>query len=148
MTGVVKNKMQIYQKLVSLYKKHSEIVSYVFFGGLTTLTNIVSYWVLVRLFGTDEILATVFAWLISVVFAYITNRIFVFKSRKSGFVAVLSLFTACRLFSGFVDIGIMYIFVKQMHLYDMLIKILSNIIVIVLNYVLSKVLIFKRGNGK
>lgn len=141
--------MQIYQKLIPLYKKHSEIISYAFFGGLTTLTNIVSYWILARAFGVDAILATMVAWLISVIFAYITNRIFVFKSRKTGFIAIcieLSLFIACRIFSGLVDIAIMYVFVKQMLLYDILIKILSNIIVIVLNFVLSKMLIFKKNN--
>ncbi len=137
----------LYKKLLSLYHKYRETILYLVFGGLTTLINIASYWVLTKLFSVDILVANALAWLISVLFAFVTNKLFVFdsKSLAAGLVIKeLVLFMGARIFSGALDMGIMYLFVDVLHFNDMVIKILSNIIVIVVNYVLSKLVIFKK----
>jgi len=120
---------------------------YVIFGGLTTLVNIISYFVLTRFcqFGTTP--STVIAWILSVIFAYFTNRKWVFESNTRGFSKILIeivAFFGARLFSGALDLGIMFLFVTILGFDDMLIKILSNVLVIIINYLLSNWFIFKK----
>ncbi len=134
-------------KLLPLYQKHRETVLYLVFGGLTTLINIIAYWTLTKILLVDFMVATAAAWIISVLFAFITNKLFVFNSKSLAAMIILKelvLFVGARLFSGALDMGVMYLFVDVLHYNDMLIKILSNIIVIVVNYVLSKLIIFKK----
>ncbi|MCQ2450833.1 MAG: GtrA family protein [Clostridia bacterium] len=129
-------------------EKLKEIILYIFFGGCTTLINIATYYTATRGFGLKTTAATVIAWLLSVFFAYITNRIWVFHSENKGFRSVtkeIISFYAARLATGLLDLAIMYLCVDVFHLNDMAIKILSNVIVIILNYVLSKILIFVKS---
>lgn len=133
------------EKIKELLIKYREMILYLFFGGCTTLVNIVSYYICSRI-GMGTAISTVIAWVLSVLFAYITNRKFVFESKACGFSAVLTEaanFFLFRLATGLLDLAIMVIFVDLLHFNDMVIKILSNIIVIILNYVASKLLIFK-----
>lgn len=137
----------LYDKLVSLFQKYQETMLYLIFGGLTTLINIGSYWLLTSVFAVDFMVANALAWLISVLFAFVTNKLFVFDSKSLAAALVLKefvLFLGARLFSGALDMGIMYLFVDILGFNDMVIKVLSNIIVIVVNYVLSKLIIFKK----
>ena len=93
------------------------------------------------------VFATALAWLLSVIFAYVTNRKYVFESTAYGGKAVLielASFLGCRIFSGVLDIFLMWLLVDMAGFPDLVIKILSNIIVIVLNYVASKFWIFKK----
>ena len=133
------------KRIKEYFKKYREIILYLFFGGCTTLVNIVSYYICSRI-GMGTAVSTVIAWVLSVLFAYVTNRKYVFESRAFGFVPILKEtagFFLCRLATGLLDLAIMVVFVDFLHFNDMIIKILSNIIVIVLNYVASKLLIFK-----
>ena len=130
----------------ALFAKYREMILYLFFGGCTTLVNIVSYYICSRI-GMGTAVSTVIAWVLSVLFAYVTNRKYVFESRAFGFVPILKEtagFFLCRLATGLLDLAIMVVFVDFLHFNDMIIKILSNIIVIVLNYVASKLLIFRK----
>lgn len=126
--------------------KYKEIILYVFFGGMTTLVNIFSYYFCSHMIQINTTFSTIIAWLLSVVFAYVTNKIWVFESKsidlKSVFKEVISFF-GCRLATGIMDLIIMIIFVNYLSFNDMIIKIISNILVIVLNYVASKLVIFK-----
>ncbi|MDL2220844.1 GtrA family protein [Eubacteriales bacterium OttesenSCG-928-N14] len=120
-------------------------VRYILFGGLTTLMNILVYAAASRLLGTGVTTSTAIAWLLAVVFAYVTNRMFVFQSKASG-VAILKeavLFFGGRLLSGLLDIGIMALFVDVLGMNDILIKVLSNVLVMIFNYILSKFIIFQ-----
>ena len=120
---------------------------YLFFGGLTTLVNIVSYFALTRFCHLEIPSATVIAWILSVVFAYITNRKWVFESSATGFSKTskeIAAFFAARLFSGALDLGIMFLFVKILGLNDLIVKILSNVLVVILNYFFSNLFIFKK----
>ena len=134
-------------KLKSLFQKYREIILYVFFGGLTTLVNIVCYWAVSRFTPLGMDASVVAAWFVSVLFAYLTNRTWVFESRAHGAKAVsweVLAFFGGRAFSGLLDLGIMWLFVTRLGYPDMLIKIISNILVIILNYVISKLVVFRK----
>ena len=127
--------------------KNKEVILYLFFGGCTTLVNIVAYAAATRLLSMTVVFATALAWLLSVIFAYVTNRKYVFESTayggKADLIELVS-FLGCRIFSGVLDIFLMWLLVDMAGFPDLVIKILSNIIVIVLNYVASKFWIFKK----
>jgi putative flippase GtrA len=137
-------------KIFELIKKNKEAILYVVFGGLTTLVNIVAYSLLYYFAEATNTLSNVLAWVISVVFAYITNKLFVFENKSFALpglaVEILSFFT-CRVLTGVLDLGIMYLCVDVLKLHALVMKILSNIIVIVLNYIASKFFIFKKQRG-
>ena len=119
-------------------------------GGLTTVLNIFVYWLITRIFGVGVVPATITAWFIAVLFAYWANRKYVFHSKVKSFFGVIfeaCYFFACRIATGFIDVVIMYLFVDVFGFDDVIIKTASNIIVIILNYVASKVFIF-RGDEK
>lgn len=135
------------KRLKQLFIRYKEMILYLFFGGCTTLVNIIVYYICAHLLSLATVPATVIAWILSVAFAYVTNRIYVFESRSRGLVAILreiGAFVSCRLLTGVMDLAIMYICVDLLHFNDLIIKIISNILVIVLNYVASKLLIFRK----
>lgn len=152
--------------MAELWEKYKEFLFYVIFGVLTTLVNIVVYGVMYGV-GFSNMSATVAAWVLSVLFAYITNKLFVFGSRTFAtkvLVTEMVSFFLCRLATGIMDMAIMYIFVDMDILnmmtfqlnpklgnieltvgFHMIVKILSNVLVIILNYVASKLIIFKKS---
>lgn len=133
------------ERIKALFNKYRELILYLFFGGCTTLVNIISYFICSRI-GIRTSVSTIIAWVLSVLFAYITNRNYVFASKAFGFAPIIKEiagFFLCRLATGLLDLAIMVVFVDYLHFNDMLIKMLSNIIVIVLNYIASKLMIFK-----
>ncbi len=124
-------------------KKIKEIFFYLLFGGLTTIVNIVSFYLLDKAELTTA-LATSLSWLISVIFAFVTNKLFVFESRSKSIFKELLSFFGCRIFTGVLDLLIMLLFVDVLDFNSLLIKIISNVLVVVLNYIFSKFLIFKK----
>lgn len=129
-----------------LYRFRHEIW-YLFFGACTTLVNFVVYLVSTRLLGLGTTAANGLAWLLAVLFAYVTNRRLVFESRASGAKEVgaeLFRFMAGRVATGLMDIAIMYVSVDLLGANDVLMKILSNVLVIVLNYVISRLMVFRK----
>lgn len=135
------------KKLWELYEKYREVLLYLIFGGLTTLTNIVVFAVCARGLHLTTVISNGLALGLSILFAYITNKLFVFQSRKETFYELLKEFVSfigCRLGTGVLDMLIMWFSVDVMKYNDMVMKVISNIIVIVLNYVLSKLVIFSK----
>ena len=131
----------------NIYNKYKEIILYLLFGGLTTLVNFATYAALAHLLPWPTVLSTAVAWFLSVLFAYITNKIWVFESRTNTLRALLRetlAFFACRVFSGVLDLLIMWVCVDLLFLNDLVIKILSNVLVVILNYLFSKLWIFKK----
>lgn len=129
-----------------LFIRYKEVILYIFFGGCTTLVNIIGYYICARPLSFATIPATVIAWILSVAFAYITNRIYVFESSSKGHTAIIReivSFVSCRILTGLMDLAIMFVCVELLRFNDLVIKIISNILVIVLNYIASKLLIFK-----
>lgn len=129
----------------SWFNKCFEGISYLFFGFCTTVLNFLVFYLL-RLVGCSIFISNTFAWILSVLFAFFTNKFFVFrsinKSKKDTFLEG-SLFFICRIISYFFDIGFLYLFVYYFHISDLISKIISNIIVIIVNYLFSKIFIFK-----
>ena len=134
----------------ALFRKNRELISYLVFGVLTTLVNYIAYLLFAPLFETTTV-PTAIAWVLSVIFAYITNRIFVFRSEARGWKAllfeVISFFGA-RALSGVLDIGFMWLFADYMGFNDKWMKLISNVFVILFNYVASKLVVFRKKGGK
>ena len=132
-------------KLKEMMEKYKDIVPYAIFGILTTSINIVVYLFFAHILKKEVMLSTLAAWFLSVLFAYVTNRKWVFHSGVLTFSNIIReavAFFICRLATGIADILIMFIFVNIFHFNDLFIKIISNIAVIILNYVASKWIIF------
>ena len=124
-----------------------EVISYLICGVLTTLVNWIVYAVLVKL-SVDYLIATAVAWAISVLFAFGVNKIFVFQSynRSFGFVMrELSSFVACRAVSGVMEMVFMFVMVSWLHLDEYISKIFVSVFVMVVNYVFSKLFIFRKS---
>lgn len=137
--------------ILGLLKKYREQVMYVIFGGLTTLVNMVIYYCVNGVMGMATVPSTALAQVAAVAFAYVTNRRYVFRSTARGARAILremGSFFACRAASFFLDIGIMWVSVDLLCWPNMLMKIVSNVIIVVVNYLASRLLIFKRGMSK
>lgn len=134
-------------KLMKLIEKYKDIIPYGIFGVLTTVINIVVYWFFSHIMELSVMSSTILAWFFAVLFAYVTNRKWVFGSQADNTISVIKemiSFFACRLATGFVDWGCMFLFVNILNLDDIVIKTIANIIVIILNYVASKFIIFKK----
>lgn len=119
-----------------------EIFWYVVFGVLTTIVNIVVYYVFSRL-GVNYLISNVLAWFFSVLFAYVTNRKWVFESKSTNILKECGLFFSGRIFSGVVDTGLMWLFIDILAIGDLISKIVIQVIVVILNYVISKWIVFK-----
>ena len=124
-------------------KLGKELVFYLIFGILTTLVNIVVYLFFTKLCGVDYIISNIIAWILSVLFAYITNRIWVFESKNTNILKEVLLFFSGRLFSGVVDTSLMFLFIEVLFISDLISKIVIQVIVVILNYVISKLVVFK-----
>lgn len=120
-----------------------ELVLYVVFGAFTFFVNIIVYFLFENVFGVNYLISNIIAWFFSVLFAYITNRIWVFESKSPDILKEMSLFFGGRIFSGVVDTVLMYLFIDVMMIGDDISKIVVQIIVIVLNYIFSKLIVFK-----
>lgn len=129
-----------------IFVRYHSIILYGFFGVLTTMINITFYYVFYTVIGIPNVSSTTLAWLLSVLFAFITNKLWVFESksfdRKTVIREMISFF-ACRGATGVLDVIIMFVAVDVVGQNALLWKIVSNAIVIVLNFVASKLFIFK-----
>lgn len=125
-----------------------EVFFYLVFGVLTTVVNIISFAILSRMFGIGTVVSNVIAWFLSVLFAYVTNRRWVFLSTGGNVFREMLVFFSGRLCTGVLDTLVMFITVDFLGWNDLMMKIISNIIVIILNYVISKFFVFKGEDGK
>lgn len=135
------------KKILDLYKKYSEIINYLIVGVLTTLVSILIYWFFTKICHVNYMISNVISWIGSVSFAYVTNKKFVFKSVCESNEAVLVeiyQFFKYRVFSLVIDILLMYVFVETFNIDDMIAKVIVQFIVIALNYIFSKLFVFKK----
>ena len=135
------------EKLIQLVKKYWSIISYLFFGVVTTVVNMVIYYICYHGWGLNSDLATVIAWVIAVLTAFLTNKPFVFGSHDWSPKVLLpeaGSFFGCRLGSGVVELVLMHVTVEMLGLPGMLMRLLVNVIVVILNYVASKLLVFRK----
>ena len=139
--------MTMMKKINSLYKKYKEIINYLIFGVLTTVISLAVYYALVYtiLNPLNAIMlqiANILSWTAGVIFAYITNRKYVFESKS--LLKEINSFVGSRIVTLIMDMIIMYIGVTVIGLNDKLIKLISQVVVIVSNYLFSKLFVFKR----
>ncbi len=130
-----------------LYLKHKEMLLYLFFGGLAFLVNIGAYALCARGFGINPLLSNIIAWVIALLFAYVTNRVWVFDSkvkRAKGVLIELLLFSAGRLVTLLIEEGMLWVGIDLMHSNDMIVKLIAQIVVIIGNYIISKLIVFRK----
>ncbi len=141
-------------KLLKLYKEHREIANYLIVGGLTTLISLaVKYLLLFTILDAKNDLqlqiAVIISWIISVAFAYWANRKYVFESKSKDYVKEIGLFVSSRISTLLLDMFIMWFFVSFLKLnsnvWVIVWTIVSQIIVIVANYILSKFIVFRKN---
>lgn len=135
------------KKLADFYRNHIEGMRYLVCGALATAVNIGVYSLFYYPLKFDNGTSNVIAWIVAAIFAYITNRIIVFDSQvnsKSGLAKEIVSFFGCRLLTLAVDQAIMIFTVDKLGWNGFLMKVLSNIIVIILNFVFSKIIIFRK----
>lgn len=135
------------KKIVNLYKKYQEIINYIIVGGLTTFVSLLSYYLCVfTIFNPENPVllqsANVISWVLSVTFAYIANRKYVFKSNNSKIKTEAIKFYGARILTLFIDMLFMYITVIVFSLNDKIMKLCSQIVILILNYIFSKFLVF------
>ena len=133
------------KKIKELYIKYKEIINYLIFGVLTTLINFIAFFIFNKL-NVELLINNVLSWIIAVTFAYITNKIFVFESKTSNKIELFKeiiLFYSCRIFSLLVEEAMLFILVQKMGIYEYIIKIIAQIVIIIMNYLLSKLLASK-----
>ena len=136
-------------KIKGLLVKYKSVVLYLIFGVATTLVNIIAFWFLFNMLAMETVPSNVTAWIISCLFAYVTNRIWVFESKvreSSGIIKEVVSFFSCRLGTLLVETVFMYIFIDVLGFNALIIKFIANVIVVILNYVASKLIIFTKKN--
>ncbi len=139
------------EKIKKIYSKYEEIINYIIVGGCTTLINLAVYFLLINIFfkaktNLDIQAANVISWIFAVLFAYITNRKFVFKSKAQGKEKIKEIlnFFASRVASLLMDMFLMFLLYSVMHINDTICKLIDQVIIIIANYVLAKILVFKK----
>lgn len=124
------------------------MISYLFFGVLTTLVNYAVYLPLYNYAGVSASISNVIAWVVAVLFAFLTNKPFVFGSHDWSAKTVLpelGKFTACRIGSGVLETGILFLFVDVLSMEGNVIKLITSVLVVILNYVGSRLLVFRKS---
>lgn len=138
----------MFNDLKMLIIKNKEIIKYLIFGILTTLVNILCFYILDKL-NVDIYINNTISWIVSVIFAFITNKLYVFESKSLDIKTIFkegTSFLGARIFSYFVDMGTIYLLFDGLRINKLISKIVSNIIVIIINYIFSK-FIFKKKEG-
>lgn len=125
---------------------HNQGIRYIFFGGCTTMVNLVSYWIFRNLIHIDVTRANFFAIALSILFAYVVNKQFVFESKTTGYLALLKemgQFIGMRLLTMFIEIFGVVMFCCVWNMQDMIAKLIIQVVVLILNFVFSKLIVFR-----
>ena len=135
------------KKLRNLIGKYWDVLVYLVFGVLTTVVNYVVYLPVYNLLGFPASVSNVIAWAAAVAFAYLTNKPFVFRSHDWSLKTVLpelTRFVGCRVASGAMETMILFVTVDLLHWNGNIWKLLTSVLVVILNYFASKLLVFKK----
>ena len=138
------------QRLINEITRRREFILYVIFGALTSLVSIISFALMNRVIGANEHLSNVVSWILAVTFAFLTNRAWVFPQKWtgwSGFLMQGAKFYAGRLFTLAVEEVILYVFVTRLQWDSLIVKAVAQVIVIALNYIISKLIVFRKARG-
>lgn len=133
-------------KLKDLLIKYKEVISYLFFGALTTAVDFFSYYILTRFFCLEEGFSNVLAQFFAILFAYVTNKLFVFEDKTYNFKSLIiqfGKFFSLRLVTLVLNSVMFVIMVDKLGINDIITKAIVVLIVIILNYIFSKLIVFK-----
>ena len=134
------------KKCFDFYKKYKQVFRYLFFGACTTILNTLVYGLLYEVLGIHNVISTLLSNIISVIFAFITNKLLVFESKSTATKEVLPeavSFFGWRIATGILDIVIMFIAVDVLERNSVAWKLISNVLIIVINFIVSKWVVFK-----
>ncbi len=134
-------------KIKDLYIKYKEVINYLFFGGCTFLVSIISFFLFNKVCNFNEHVANVISWILAVSFAYITNKKYVFESKtseKKDLLKEIGSFVSARILTLVMEELILLLGVNILGFDSMLVKVVAQVVVIVANYFLSKLFIFKK----
>jgi len=136
-------------KIKELYNKYKEIINYLIFGVLTTVVSLIVYYLAVFTFldpdnAVQLQVANILSWVAGVAFAYITNRKYVFESTEKNKLKEAGKFVMARVLTLAMDMLIMWLGVTILHFNDKIIKLISQVVIIVSNYIFSKIFVFRK----
>lgn len=137
------------EKLRGLFYKYYDLIAYLFFGVLTTVVNYIVYLPCYNVLGLSASVSNVIAWVAAVAFAYLTNKPFVFKSHDWSAKTVipeLTKFVGCRVASGVAETAILFVTVDLLSWNGNIWKLVTSVLVVILNYIGSKLLVFRKDN--
>ena len=135
------------QKIHIILEKYREIISYLFFGVLTTIVNFVVYLPVYNILGLSASVSNMIAWVVAVVFAYFVNKIYVFRSldwSRQTVIPELTKFVTARALSGALETGILLVTVDILGWNGNIWKFVTQILVVISNYVFSKLIVFRK----
>ena len=139
------------KKLLSIYKQQKQVIDYLFWGVMTTVVNILVFALLHWLTDWNYLINNTIAWLLSVLFAYISNKVYVFHSytatRKEVTKEMASFFLG-RFVSYFIEQGIMILGISGLKWNEIVVKIIANVVVVIVNYFWSKWAVFKKKGSE
>ena len=141
--------MEKKNEMIELYKKYKEIINYLIFGVLTTVVSLATYYICVFTFLNPENpvelqIANIISWIFAVLFAYVTNRKYVFESKEKNKVKEATKFVGSRVFTLILDMGVMWLGVTILGFSDKIMKMVSQVLIIIGNYIISKLFVFKK----
>ena len=131
-----------------IYHKNEEVWNYLISGALGVVISVTSYALCCKLIGLDIIVSNVISWIVAVISMYLMNKIFVFKSKCKTYKDVFKEFCSfiiARIMTLIIETIILYVGAELLSIDDIIVKVISQIIVIVLNYIFSKLWIFKNN---
>lgn len=137
------------KKIMIVYKKYEEIINYIIVGGFTTFVSLATYYISVLTFLNPNNpfqlqIANVVSWICAVTFAYFANKKFVFKNNSENLSSAIKFFLS-RVSTLLIDMASMYVFVSLLNINDKISKILVQFLVLILNYIFSKFIVFKEN---
>lgn len=136
----------MFKKLLALYKEYEEIINYVITGGFGTVVNIGTF-TLFRMLNFDVTISNVFAWVVTIIFVYISSKFFVFKTANKNrreSTKEFIMFVLARLATLGIEILLLNLTIEAMHMNEFIAKTAAQVVVIILNYILSKLLVFTK----
>lgn len=136
----------MFKQIKALLTKYSDVITYLLFGGLTTLVNYLVYLPCYNWLGLSASVSNMIAWVVAVVFAYLTNKPFVFHSHDwsaGTVIPELTKFVGCRVASGVLETAIIFVTVDCLGWNGNWMKLITSVLVVILNYFGSKLLVFK-----
>lgn len=133
--------------VIRIWKKHEEAMNYLFWGGVAFVLSVILFYIFANRMGLYEQIANTLSWIICVIFTYLTNRFFVFKSKTRGMKRIgkeFIDFVTARVITLVMENAILFVMIDLLTINNMIAKFVGQFVVIVSNYILSKLWIFKK----